>query len=169
MIVKIIQRAREIYAANNDLKLHATLDYFFETFSEMNDEGLEKFCLLDDYDVMFAVKKWSNYSDTILSTLCGSLLNRNLYKCRLQTNAFDEKEIEEKRKKIAAERGVSIQEAGYFIFTGEAMNTTYTLKDERINILSKNSTFRDISQVDDPLIHKTLSMPVKKFYICQLI
>ena len=135
----------------------------------MKDEGLEKFCLLDDYDVMFAVKKWSNYSDTILSTLCRSLLNRNLYKCRLQTNAFDEKEIEEKRKQVAAKMNVSLHDAGYFIFTGEAMNTTYTLQDERINIISKNDSFRDISAVDDPLIHKTLSMPVKKFYICQLL
>jgi HD superfamily phosphohydrolase len=167
MIVKIIERAREIF--NVDLKLNATLDYFFETFSEMNGEALEKFCLLDDYDVMFAIKKWSNHSDQILSTLCKSLLNRNLYKCRLQTNAFNEKEIEEKRKMIAAKLNISYREAGYFIFTGEAMNTTYTLKDERINILSKNGVFRDISQVDDPLIHKTLSMPVKKFYICQLI
>jgi uncharacterized protein len=167
MIVKIIQRAREIF--NADLKLNATLDYFFETYTEMNDEALEKFCSLDDYDVMFAVKKWSNHSDKILSTLCKSLLNRKLYKCRLQTNAFDENEIEEKTKQVAAAMNVSLQEAGYFIFTGEAMNTTYTLQDERINIISKNGTVRDISQVDDPLIHKTLSMPVKKFYICQLI
>jgi len=33
----------------------------------------------------------------------------------------------------------------------------------------KNGSYRDISQVDDPLIHKTLSMPVKKFYICELV
>jgi HD superfamily phosphohydrolase len=167
MIVKIIQRAREIF--NAELKLNATLDYFFEAYSEMNNEALSKFCLLDDYDVMFAVKKWSDHSDTILSTLCRSLLNRKLYKCRLQTNAFDENGIEEKTKQIAAARNISIREAGYFIFTGEAMNTTYTLQDERINIISKNGTFRDISRVDDPLIHKTLSMPVKKFYICQLM
>src|SRR5205809_1223575 len=158
MIVKIIERAREIYASNNDLKLNATLDYFFEAFSEMNDEALEKFCLLDDYDVMFAVKKWSDHKDKILSTLCKSLLNRNLYKCTLQTNAFDEKEIEGKRKLIADEMKISLYEAGYFIFTGEAINTTYTLQDELINIISKNGAFRDISQVDDPLIHKTLSM-----------
>jgi uncharacterized protein len=167
MIVKIIERAREIFS--DDLKLNATLDYFFGTFSGMNDEALEKFCLLDDYDVMFAVKKWSGNKDKVLSTLCKSLLNRNLYKCRLQTNAFDEKEIEEKRKLVADKMGISIQEAGYFVFTGEAMNTTYTLQDEQINIFFKNGSYRDISGVDDPLIHKTLSMPVKKFYICQLI
>ena len=169
MIVKIIQRAREIYTFHNDLKLNATLDYFFEAFSAMNDEALENFCLLDDYDVMFAVKKWSNHSDKILSVLCKSLLNRRLYKCRLQTNAFDENELEAKKNLIAEKFAVSIQEAGYFIFTGEAMNTTYTLKDERINIIFKSGALRDISQVDDPLIHKTLSMPVKKFYICELV
>jgi HD superfamily phosphohydrolase len=168
MIVKIIERAREVYAYNDDLKLNSTLDYFFDGFYEMNDEALDNFCLLDDYDVMFAVKKWSNHEDIILSTLCTSLLNRKLYKCRLQTNAFDENEIEEKKKLIAVQRKISVEEAGYFIFTGEAMNTTYTLKDERINIISKTGIFTDISQVDDPLIHKTLSMPVKKFYICQL-
>ncbi|MBV9963932.1 MAG: HD domain-containing protein [Parafilimonas sp.] len=169
MIVKIIERAREIFASHNDLKLNATLDYFFEKYSEMNDEALEKFCLLDDYDVMFAVKKWSNHSDKILSALCKSLLNRNLYKCKLQTHPFNENEVEEKRQKLALKMKISIEEAAYFIFTGEAINTTYTLKDEQINIISKTGDFRDISQVDDPLIHKTLSMPVKKFYICQLM
>jgi HD superfamily phosphohydrolase len=127
MIVKIIQRVREIYSSHNDLKLNATLDYFFETFSVMNDEALEKFCLLDDYDVMFAVKKWSDHSDKILSILCKSLLTRRLYKCRLQTDAFDENEIEDKKNLIAEKFNISKQEAGYFIFTGEAMNTTYIL------------------------------------------
>ncbi|SFP74386.1 HD domain-containing protein [Parafilimonas terrae] len=167
MIVKIIERAREIF--DDSLKLNSTLDYFFKGFSEMNDEALEKFCLIDDYDVMFAVKKWSSHTDKVLSTLCSNLLNRKLYKCRLQTQAFDVSEIEEKRKQMAAKMNISVHEAGYFVFTGEAMNTTYRLQDEQINILSKNGNVKDISQVDDPLIHKTLSMPVKKFYICQLV
>lgn len=167
MIVKIIERAREIF--DDSLKLNSTLDYFFEAFTEMDDEALKKFCLIDDYDVMFAVKKWSSHADKVLSALCSNLLNRKLYKCRLQTQAFDENEIEEKRKQMAAKMNISVHEAGYFVFTGEAMNTTYRLQDEQINILSKNGNVKDISQVDDPLIHKTLSMPVKKFYICQLI
>jgi HD superfamily phosphohydrolase len=167
MIVKIIERAREIF--DDSLKLNSTLDYFFEDFYEMDDEALKKFCLIDDYDVMFAVKKWSSHADKVLSTLCSNLLNRKLYKCRLQTQAFDENEIEEKRKQMAAKMNISVHEAGYFVFTGEAINTTYRLQDEQINILSKNGNVKDISQVDDPLIHKTLSMPVKKFYICQLV
>jgi HD superfamily phosphohydrolase len=167
MIVKIIERAREMYLLSDDIQLNATLDYFFKDYYEMNDEALYNFCLLDDYDVMFAIKKWSNHPDTVLSTLCTSLLNRRLYKCRLQTHAFDENEVDEKRRQLAMKMNITMEEARYFVFTGEAINTTYTLKDERINIISKSGIFTDISQVDDPLIHKTLSMPVKKFYICQ--
>ena len=169
MIIKIIERAREIYNPSaNDLKLNSTLDYFFESFTKMNEEALHKFCLLDDVDIMFAVKQWSNHPDKILSTLCKNLLNRNLYKSKLQTEPFNEEEILSVKKMLSKKFNVSLQDASYFIFTGQAVNTTYQLKDERINILSKNGAYNDISEVADPLIHKTLSMPVKKFYICQL-
>lgn len=168
MIIKIIERVREIYTSSNNLKLNSTLDYFFEDYSSMNKKALEKFCLLDDIDIMSAIKHWSNHSDKILSTLCKNLLNRKLYKTKLQTDPFDKNEIVKIKKTIAKKIGVSANEASYFIFTGTAINTTYQLKDERINILSKNGNFKDISEVADPLIHKTLSMPVKKFYICQL-
>jgi Flp pilus assembly secretin CpaC len=100
--------------------------------------------------------------------LCRCLLNRNLFKSRLQTTPFNEEEICLKRKELAKKFKISVEDAAYFVFTGEAVNTTYQLADERINMVSKEGTYRDISLVDDPLIHKTLSMPVKKFYICQL-
>ena len=169
MIIKIIERAREIYTPSaNDLKLNSTLDYFFESFTNMNEEALQKFCLLDDVDIMFAVKQWSSHPDIVLSTLCKNLLNRKLYKTKLQTEPFDEEEISIAKKTLAKKFNISLKDASYFIFTGQAVNTTYQLKDEQINILSKNGTYNDISEVADPLIHKTLSMPVKKFYICQL-
>jgi hypothetical protein len=64
--------------------------------------------------------------------------------------------------------GISNTETGYFVFTGEAISTTYNPMDERINILFKDGTVRDISQVDNALIHQQLSGPVKKQYICYL-
>lgn len=57
-------------------------------------------------------------------------------------------------------------EADHFVFTGEAMNTTYDPRDERIHILFKDGTVKDISEVDNALIQKHLSIPVKKHYIC---
>ena len=62
--------------------------------------------------------------------------------------------------------GISEKEADYFVFTGEASNTTYDPRDERINILFKDGTIKDISKVDNALIHQNLSSTVKKYYIC---
>ena len=169
MLVKIIARAKEIYVATDEnIRTHHTLDYFFLTFSEMNTEALNKFCQLDDHDIMFAIKKWSSHPDYILSTLCSSLLQRTLYKCRLQAQPVNGDWLNSKRAEIAAAHRITEDEASYFIFSGVAANTTYSSENENINILEKNGTVTDISAVQYPLIHSTLSMPIKKFYICQL-
>jgi len=171
MLVKIIERVKQIFN-NHDalLKVSNALDYFFETYNgTMDENALNQFCLLDDDDISFAIKQWSRHPDTVLNVLCNGVLKRNLFKCRLQTEPFDEDVVEEKRKKLAAKYNISLQDAGYFAFTGEASNTTYQLADEHINILFKDGSVKDISQVDNPLIHETLSMPVKKFYICELV
>ncbi|HVF96198.1 MAG TPA: hypothetical protein VM871_02690, partial [Flavisolibacter sp.] len=64
--------------------------------------------------------------------------------------------------------GITDVEAGYFVFTGEAVNTTYNSADEHINILYKDGTVANISQVDNALIHQRLSTPVRKYYLCYL-
>lgn len=72
------------------------------------------------------------------------------------------------RKELADNMNISEYEASYFVFTGEAINTTYNPRDEHINILFKDGTIKDIAQVDNALIHQRLSGPVKKHYICYL-
>ncbi len=167
MLVKIIERAREINAKSISAYLNMFLHHSYN--KEDVYQSLFEFCQLDDYDVMSSVKDWSLHGDKVLSALCNNLLKRNLLKCKLQTQRFDEDIVELKRKKIAEQLNVTFDEAAYFVFTGEAVNTTYTLGDEHINILFKDDTVKDISAIDNPLIHQTLSVPVKKFYICELI
>ncbi|MEP6512991.1 MAG: HD domain-containing protein [Parafilimonas sp.] len=171
MLVKIIQRVREIYnKADTQLKLNSALDYFFEaSVRNINAEVINQFCSVDDIDILFAIKKWSAHADIVLRTLCLNLLNRKLLRCKLQAEPFAEDFAESKRKEVMHHLGITEDESCYFVFTGEAVNTTYQLKDERINILLKDGSVKDISGVDNPLIHETLSVPVKKFYICQLL
>lgn len=170
MLIKIIERAKEIFNKTSiSLKIDSPLDYFFEEFTGLMDKkALDEFCKMDDEDVSFAIKKWSKHPDKVLSLLCQSILNRRLYKCKLQSMPFDETIVEEKRRKLAEKFNISFEEARYLAFTGEATNTTYRLADEHINILFKDGTVKDIAGVDNPLIHQTLSTPVKKFYICSI-
>jgi HD superfamily phosphohydrolase len=170
MLVKIIERVREIYHPGDSQMLTRTaLDYFLGSFAGVLDKkALEQFCLLDDSDILASIKIWSHHKDSILSTLCKKLLNRELYRCQLQSHSFSKEMIQQRQEKIAQELNIPLKDASYYIFSGDAINTTYKIEDEHILILFKNGTIKPISEVENPLIHETLSTPIKKFYLCQL-
>ena len=73
-----------------------------------------------------------------------------------------------RRKEIAQKLYISEEEAAWFVFTGEAINTTYNPYDEDIKILYKDGSVTDISKVDNALIHQQLYTPIKKYYLFNL-
>jgi uncharacterized protein len=169
MLVKIIQRAREKIRMGDKLQSGSeSLDFFLSHEAREPAEYLEAFCLLDDNDVLSALKKWMKNPDPVLSGLSSRLINRRLLKAKLQAEPFDHKLVEKYLLDAAALLNITKEEASYFVFTGEHTNTTYNPVDEKINILFKDGSVRDISQVDNALIHRSLSSAVKKFYICYL-
>lgn len=169
MLVKIIRRAKELIAAGETVTAATDeLSFFLQNADSSSpiEQHLETFCRLDDHDIMATIKNWSHHPDKILATLCRSLVERNLLKVKLQAEPFDIAFVKEKTKEACDKLGISEKESGYFVFTGEASNTTYNPGDERINILFKDGTVKDISKVDNALIQHNLSGTVKKYYIC---
>ena len=171
LLVKIIHRAKELInrgekltAASNafDFFLHQTTGTFVIA------SHLDTFCCLDDHDVMATIKNWCQYPDKILAMLCRSLTDRRLYKVKLQAAPVAADIVKEKTKEAIDKLGIAADEADYFVFTGTTSNTTYNPADERINILFKDGTIKDISMVDNALIQHNLSSTVKKYYICYL-
>ena len=167
-LVKILERANWLFQnGDKDIDQKDDLSHLlFGNLNQINRAELEKFCMLDDSDVINSIKKWRNHPDPVLSILCNALLNRKLLKLRLQNTPITLEEVLDKRKEIADQLGISQEDANFLVFTGEAENSLYNPNNERIHILFKDGDVRDISQVDSPLIHQNLSHPVKKFYIC---
>jgi HD superfamily phosphohydrolase len=167
-LVKILERANWLYQkGDHSVDQNDELSHLlFGNLKKVDRSELEKFCRLDDSDVISIIKKWRNHKDQVLSMLCNALLNRKLLKLRLQNEHITFEEVLEKREAIAKQLSVSQEDANFLVFTGEAENSLYNPNNERINILFKNGDVKDISQVDSPLIHQNLSHPVKKFYIC---
>ncbi|MDQ6813892.1 MAG: HD domain-containing protein [Bacteroidota bacterium] len=168
MLIKIVERVRAIYTKEDkQLITNTALDYFLIQFNGyMNEEAVQNFVMLDDFDFMHAIKSWSLHHDKILATLCRGILDRKLLKIKLQADPFIKDLVQQKTSETCQKLGINEEEAAYLVFTGEAVNTMYKTSDERINILFKEGEVKDISQVDNALIHKTLSSTVKKFYIC---
>ncbi|MBS1591117.1 MAG: HD domain-containing protein [Bacteroidetes bacterium] len=170
MLVNVLKRVRFLIEKNDDsLQTGTAIDYFLNDFNGIiTQEVLNNFCMLDDIDISFAIKKWSRNADKVLNELCNRLLNRKLLKIKIQSDEFDNNFLQQKIKETAMQLNITEQEATYFTFTGEAVNTLYKTEDEKINILFKDETVKNISAIDDALIHQTISSPVKKFYICSL-
>ncbi|WP_298412879.1 HD domain-containing protein [Hydrotalea sp.] len=171
MLVHILERVHFLIAAgNNSFRTGGVLDDFlYQPNSTLTDEILSRFCRLDDVDISFAIKKWAKHSDFNVNTLCNKLLNRQLLKIKLDAKPFTQTFLAEKIAEAAAHLNISKQDATNFVFTGEAVNTMYQPNDENIKILFKNGEVKDISAIDNPLIHQTISSPIKKFYICTLL
>ena len=170
MMVKIIERVRAIYSPNDkELPTLTALDYFLaHPNPTLTEENISRFCSLDDYDIMHAIKHWSKHSDPILSLLCNRLLNRQLFHCRIQAAPFSPDYLQQKQQELLQQYAINEADLPFVCFTGEATNTLYQLKDERIQVLFKDGTVTDISRIENALIQENLSAPVKKFYICTL-
>ena len=168
-MVRIIRRAKELIKAGVELRATtAELDYFLQRPDQAFDpkQDLNRFCRLDDHDVMSTIKNWAQHTDLVLSELCGRVIERRLLKIRLQADPVNPALLKEKQVAVRERYGVSADEAAYLAFTGEASNTLYNPGDERIRILFKDGMVRDISEVDHALIQQGLSGRVKKHYIC---
>jgi HD superfamily phosphohydrolase len=171
MLINIIKRAKELISKNQPVKASTeALHVFLHQGDTASFTGkyIDTFSLIDDSDLMSTMKNWIFHEDRVLSLLCRSLVDRRLLKVELQSRPFHPGQIEMHREHAVKELNISEEEAHYFVFTGEATNTTYDPYDERINILFKNGNVKDISQVDNALIHQSLASPIKKFYICYL-
>ena len=170
ILVHLLKRAKMLASdGDKSLATGGAMDYFLYEFDGViNKTMLDKFCQLDDVDCSFAIKRWSNHPDFVLSELCNRLLNRRLLKIKLQSEPFEKALVDKKLQEAKESLVVDEEAASYFVFTGEADNTMYNMGDDKINILFKDGSVKDITSIDNPLIHQTISAPIKKFYICSL-
>ena len=126
----------------------------------------EQFCSIDDADVVMAIKTWCSHSDFILSYLCKSIIDRRLLKVKYYSEPVSESLLKETQLSVADKFQISLEDAGWLVFVGEASSSTYNFEHEHIHILFKDGAVKDIAAVDNALISENLSGMVKKYYFC---
>lgn len=161
MLQRIVKRAKYIHATTSQ-----PLNKFINNPSQ--ELNLKEFCDLDDYDVLSAIKEWSNHEDKVLSFLCRGINNRDLLKVKFSSEPINKEVLEQKTAEAMNKLGISSEDAGWLVFTGEAVSRTYNFEDEHIHILFKDGTVKDISEVDNALINQKVSGNIKKYYICHV-
>ncbi len=171
LLVNILKRAKSLANNNEELFCTPSLRTFLYAQHNLssfknNPKLLDEFANLDDYDIMTSVKVWQNHSDKILSKLCKMMVNRNLYKVVINDTRLAKDELNTIKEKFSKQLKISEKEIEYFVFQDAIENNAYNPKMDKINILLKNNTVKDISEAADTLNISSLARPVKKWFVC---
>ncbi len=169
ILIKVMKRARELIQNKVEVNCSAALLYFLDhnvSEDKLFGDALNTFALLDDYDIISALKQWLTHDDFILRKLSTMIINRDLPKIILSNDKFSSEETQNLVDRFLETNKLTATEAKYFIFKGKIKNQAYNKCLEPIRILKKDGLVEDVIDASDQLNLRALSKPVTKYYIC---
>lgn len=174
-LIKILSRAKELArsqesrAKSEELFCSPALRYFlyqkvtFDNFG-VQSEALEQYALLDDSDVLSAIKAWISSEDKVLSSLCESFINRRLFRGELLEEALTDSQKKELNRQYAQALGINEVDAQYMWSEHISTSNTYSEKADTIDILFSDGTVRDIAHSSEILDLESLTRkPIKRY------
>ena len=168
-LIKILSRAKELARGGKELFCSPALRYFlyqnvtFELFSPTS-EALEQYALLDDADVLSAIKAWISSEDKVLSALSKSFIDRQLFRGELLDAPLTDAQKQALNEEFAARLGIRETEATYCWEEHVSTSNTYSEKADSIDILYSDGTVRDIAEASEILDLEALTRkPIKRY------
>jgi HD superfamily phosphohydrolase len=170
LLVNMLRRAMDLAETGVVVNATKSLENFINPnlrlpSNSYGRELAERFALLDDYDIFASAKDWMSHSDQILAALSSRLINRRLFKIRLDSRPFPEV-TSSALTESWMNRGYTKEEASYFVFGGQIANSPYKTGEEKINILLKTGEVLDIREASDQMRLSVLSESTRKYFFC---
>ena len=171
MLVNILNRAKYLAHRGEDLFASPALHYFLYNKNDSStfkvaDSPLDFFVQLDDSDVICAIKVWASHPDKVLSVLCRDFTNRRLFKVEIGQQKTDMLLYKKKLSEYVEHFNFTEEDANYFLGDEMVTTDTYSVNDEQINILFKDGTVKDVTEVSDMLNLDVLTKKVQKHFFC---
>ncbi|MBN1131914.1 MAG: HD domain-containing protein [Bacteroidales bacterium] len=170
LLVNLLRRAHYLSLGGEALFASPALQFFLNSHAGYSQGGqqavfLEHFADLDDSDILSAAKVWAKHTDPVLSLLCRSFINRELFAIELQNEIFQEDRIDELRKRVSLQLNIPVEDAAYLVSSQGISNYIYTDLDDRIKILKKDGRILDIAEASDMLNISLLSKTIRKYFL----
>ena len=168
-LIKILSRAKELARGGKELFCSPALRYFLYQPVTMDmfapeSEALDQYALLDDTDVLSAIKAWISSDDRVLSELSKSFINRQLFRGELLAQPLTDEQKQGLNRQYAEALGIREQDAAYCWSEHVSTSNTYSEKADTIDILYSDGTVRDIADASEILDLTSLTRkPVKRY------
>ncbi len=170
MLRMAVSRARCLLRSGEDIFATEPLKYFLthevgEDDIRADESILPMFCELDDDDINVSLKAWAKSDDRLLSFLSSSLVNRRLFHIEMSREPIDANRINQEKELAAQTLGIDINDADYVVRTGQVSSKTYKIGVDRINIIFRDRSVKDISEASDMMRLETLGNADRRHYI----
>ena len=176
VLISAVTRAR----ASRDPVLAETAPafrYFLDgraTADDLDGPTLDAFCALDDTDVLYSLKRWTEAGDRVLADLARRFTHRDLFRTVPLSAPATPAETATWREAAAewlVAEGLSSPadahaDAALYVVPGEAHLAAYRSGAGAICILERDGRVRELSESADAAAGLALAQPATRAYVC---
>ena len=171
LLVRILDRAVELAQGGTPLFASSALDAFLKNKPSATDfaqdsQWLERFVLLDDADIMGAIKEWTLHTDPVLSELSQRLVDRRLFRIQFLKQPLSDAKRQKAIIALAEQKNCSPEVAAYFLHEGVSSNIPYKSDADQIHLLQKNGTLVTLAEAAEILTGDMLSQRITRYFVC---
>ena len=164
MVINIFRKVKELIKNGDDIFFSQVLKGFI--FTKDIDVLLDKFCLLDDFDIIFGIKQWAKSENKTLSYMCSCIINRNLPYFKIQNKPFDEDILSRYKEAAKDKYPIYKEDIDLLVFTGELKTISYQFDESEIKIMKKDAKVLNLSDFSDNFDFIKLLDNETKYFLC---
>ena len=167
MLIKTLERVKYLYLKGEFDLGNKNVEFFLSGDYKNKESSLitKIFAQLDDIDIMAIIKKASQHSDKIVQLLSQRILDRKLFKIKIQKNKLDSDFLNILRQDLCKQYNIDEQDAHYLLVTGKETNTTYERSQSGLKILNKNGLIKPFVKCSNLILD---SIKDEKYYYCHI-
>ena len=148
-MAEVVRAGAPVDGVSEDLRFFMTHHVESCHFEDASADVLRRFASLDDVDVLAALKGGVRSADKLLRYLCGSLLERRLFKLRFMEEALSGEAVVTLRERARLTFDIDRDQSRHLVIVGRESNNAYvTMKDE-IAVLHKDGGVSVLSDHSD--------------------
>jgi len=165
LLTLALKRAKESIYSGHDLQVNGPIAYFLNNNKDFDQNAIDAFVQLDDFDIMFAVKMWQTSDDRVLSSLCKMIVERRLPRIKIRRKVFSDSKFSSFLEAFRKKAKLSEHEASYFVFRGEISNQAFNSED-KLRILLKNGKVTSFQKASDQFSSIVMNEPTVRYFMC---
>ena len=156
-----VARARDRWGSDPALDATApSLAFFLDGTATADDLGgdrrdalIDAFTALDDTDVLYSLKRWTESRDPVLADLARRFVDRDLFRTTPLDQTPTEAQCDDWLTRTAdwlveqglSARGTALSDAEYYVAADSARLAAYDSRGEAISVLERDGTVRELS------------------------